>query len=39
MRDLYTVLGVAKNADQATIKKSFKTLARKYHPDVTKEPG
>jgi molecular chaperone DnaJ len=39
MRDLYSVLGVAKNADQASIKKAFKTLARKYHPDVTKEPG
>lgn len=39
MKDLYTVLGVAKDADQASIKKAFKTLARKYHPDVNKDAG
>ncbi len=39
MKDLYTVLGVSKDADQASIKKAFKTLARKFHPDVNKEAG
>lgn len=36
MKDLYSILGVAKDADPATIKKAFKTLARKYHPDISK---
>ena len=33
MSDLYAVLGVAKNADQSAIKKAYKKLAQKYHPD------
>ncbi len=37
MRNLYEILGVPKDADQAAIRKSFKTLARRYHPDVSKE--
>lgn len=32
-RDYYEVLGVAKNATEAEIKKAFKRLAMKYHPD------
>ena len=32
-RDYYEVLGVEKNADDATIKKAYRTLAKKYHPD------
>ncbi|HXJ21957.1 MAG TPA: DnaJ C-terminal domain-containing protein [Polyangia bacterium] len=35
MKDLYKTLGVAENADDATIKKAFRKLAKEYHPDVT----
>jgi DnaJ-class molecular chaperone len=34
MRDPYTVLGVDRDADQPTIRKAFKKLARRYHPDI-----
>ncbi|MGB7338609.1 MAG: molecular chaperone DnaJ [Phototrophicaceae bacterium] len=37
-RDYYDVLGVAKNSSTDEIKKAFRGLARKYHPDVSKEP-
>lgn len=36
-RDYYEVLGVDKNADDATIKKAYRQLAKKYHPDMN--PG
>lgn len=36
-RDYYDILGVDKNADEATIKKAYRTLAKKYHPDMN--PG
>jgi curved DNA-binding protein len=37
-KDYYKVLGVARDATAEDIKKSFRKLARKYHPDVSKEP-
>lgn len=36
-RDYYEVLGVEKNADEAAIKKAYRALAKKYHPDMN--PG
>ncbi|WP_437725402.1 DnaJ C-terminal domain-containing protein [Sorangium sp. So ce861] len=36
-RDLYSVLGVSRDADEDTIKKAFRKLAMKFHPD--KSPG
>jgi curved DNA-binding protein len=37
--DYYTTLGVTKDASQDDIKKAYRRLARKYHPDVSKEEG
>ena len=37
-RDYYEVLGVSKSADEKEIKSAFRKLAKKYHPDVSKEP-
>lgn len=37
-KDYYAVLGVDKTADAAAIKASYRKLARKYHPDVSKDP-
>jgi DnaJ-class molecular chaperone len=38
MRDPYQVLGLAKSASAAEIKSTYRRLAKKYHPDQSKEP-
>lgn len=38
-RDYYEVLGVARDADAATIKNRFRELTLRYHPDRNKDPG
>jgi curved DNA-binding protein len=37
-QDYYKILGVDRKADAASVKKAYRKLARKYHPDVSKEP-
>lgn len=38
-RDYYETLGVQRDADDATLKRAFRKLARQFHPDVNKESG
>lgn len=38
-KDYYKIMGVARDASQDEIKRVYRRLARKYHPDVSKEPN
>lgn len=38
-RDYYEILGVSRSADKDELKRAYRRLARKYHPDVNKEDG
>ncbi|NIP88436.1 MAG: DnaJ domain-containing protein, partial [Gammaproteobacteria bacterium] len=37
-KDYYEIMGVARDATQDDIKRSYRKLARKYHPDVSDDP-
>lgn len=38
-RDFYELLGVGHDADTEAIRRAYRTLARRHHPDVNKQPG
>ena len=38
-KDYYEILGISKDASEADIKKAYRALTKKYHPDINHEPG
>jgi curved DNA-binding protein len=38
-KDYYKIMGLSRNATQDEVKRAYRKLARKYHPDVSKEKG
>lgn len=39
MKDPFSVLGIKSDASEEEVKSAYKNMAKKYHPDVNKEPG
>lgn len=38
-KNYYDILGISKNASQDELKSAYRSLAKRYHPDVNKDPG
>ena len=38
-KDYYSILGIDRNASDQDIKSAFRTLSKKYHPDLNKDPN